>query len=198
MVVSNNTPSINPRLGHAVAGKNAFVTTRKKGPCRANRFREKAVDISNLFREALGLPLIKPGSHDDSKLRILPFIGTPTTFASVNGKEVDGPIRVITFEKPPPHHHGHHGHGGPRHHKGGHHHLGRGSFINRIHYSLMNLGRWEGRAVAFVLGKNLSFFSMFDFLNCFFFLIRLRNWSFTQGTLCLGRCHVPLCEGTTW
>jgi hypothetical protein len=67
VVVTSNTPSV-PRLGHAVAGKTEFIT-RKKSPCRANRFREKAVDVSNLFREALGLPLIK--NLDDGKVSFL-------------------------------------------------------------------------------------------------------------------------------
>ena len=160
VVVTPNTPSVNTRLGHAVAAKTEFMT-RKKGPCRANRFREKAVDISNVFREALGLPLIKPGGHDDGKVRILPFIGTPTTFASVNGKDMEGGIKVISIDRPP---HGHHPHGRHPHPKGHHHHhhLGRGSFINRIHYSLMNLGRWEGRAVAFVLGKIFTVLFLFQ------------------------------------
>jgi hypothetical protein len=32
-------------------------------------------------------------------------------------------------------------------------HDGEGSFINRIHYSILNLGCWRGGAVAFVLGR---------------------------------------------
>lgn len=54
-------------------------------------------------------------------------------------------IVITTMETTPT------GRGRHRHHKG-QHHLDK-EFINRIHYSIMNLGRWEGRAVAFVLGK---------------------------------------------
>ena len=37
-------------------------------------------------------------------------------------------------------------------HKYRHFHTHHGSFLSRLHHSLMNLGRWEGRAVAFVIG----------------------------------------------
>jgi hypothetical protein len=156
VVTSNITPSVNPpRFGHGVAGKAEFVGKMKKGPCGRNRFRQKAVEISNLFREALGLPLIKSGNHHglgDGEIRILPFIGTPNIFAPVHGKDADGAIKFISIETP--HDHGYHAHG--RHHHKGHHHFGKGSFLNRIQYSIMNLGRWEGRAVAFVLGCGIG------------------------------------------
>jgi hypothetical protein len=151
VVTSNMMSSIDPH-SHAVAGKTEFVGKMRKGSCGRNRFRQKAVEISNIFREALGLPLIKTGSLGDGKVRILPFIGTSNIFAPLHGhgKDMEG-IKVISIEAP---HDGHHP--GYHHHKGHHHHNGhhhRGSFISRIHYSLMNLGRWEGRVVAFVLGK---------------------------------------------
>ena len=38
-----------------------------------SHFSQKAVNVTNLFREALGLLLIKSGS-DDGKVTILPFI----------------------------------------------------------------------------------------------------------------------------
>jgi hypothetical protein len=160
VVPSNDIAPVNPRLGHAVAGNPEFVAKMRKGPCHANRFRQKAVEISNLLRGALGLPLINSGSHasfDNGKIRILPFIGTPNTFASVHGKDMDGAITVISIDTPHDgrHHHGYHTHGRHRHHRGPHH-LGKGSFIDRIHYSIMNLGRWEGRAVAFVLGCGIG------------------------------------------
>ena len=153
VIPSSKVPSLNR---HAV-GDNTEVVVRKKGPCRAHRFSQKAVEVSNIFREALGLPIIKIDGHpgsEDGRVRILPFVGSPNTFAPVHGNNVKG--AVIKFgpphERPPHHGPHHHVHGSHRHHRG-HHHLGKGSFINRIHYSIMNLGRWEGRAVAFVLGK---------------------------------------------
>lgn len=136
---------------------------KMKGHC-ASRFNQKAAEIYNHFRQALGLPVIQasvPPSPNDNKLRILPFIGSPpppsfapvASFAPVRGPEMEGiVIKVYNMSHPHPHHphpHGRH----PHRYRHRHHHLGEGSFINRIHYSLMNLGRWEGRAVAFVLGK---------------------------------------------
>jgi len=160
LVVSSGT-SVIPHNGPAVVGKPEFVAKMKKGPCRAHRISQKAVEISNLFREALGLPLIKSDGHPslgDGKVKILPFIGTPSGFITVDGKNTEGAIEFVSVDAPhdrhPPHH-GHHGHGRHHHHKG-HHHFGKGSFINRIHYSIMNLGRWEGRAVAFVLGCGIG------------------------------------------
>jgi hypothetical protein len=145
LVVSSN--GIVP-VNSAVEGKPEIVVKMvkmKKGPCRASLYRQKAVEVSNLFRQALGLPLIKSGSHHT--IKVLPFVGTPNTIASINDKDDEGNTSPHGH-----HHHGYHTHGRHRHHKG-HHHFGKGSFINRIHYSIMNLGRWEGRAVAFVLGK---------------------------------------------
>jgi len=125
---------------------------RMRRPCGgANRLNQKAVELSNFFRQALGLPLIAGGhpGHRDGDVRILPFVGTPSTFAPAHA-EMEGGVKVYNFSNiphPRPHHapHGH-----------GHHRLGGGSFVNRIHYSLMNLGRWEGRAVAFVLGCGIG------------------------------------------
>jgi len=160
LVVTSGT-SVNPLNGPAVVGKPEFVAKMRKGPCRAHRISQKAVEISNLFREALGLPLIKIDGHPslgDGKVKILPFIGTPNGFVTVDGKNTEGAIKYVSLDAPhdrhPPHH-GQHGHGRHHHHKG-HHHFGKGSFINRIHYSIMNLGRWEGRAVAFVLGCGIG------------------------------------------
>jgi hypothetical protein len=159
-------------IHHSSAGKPEFVAKMRKGPCRASRYRQKAVEVSNLFREALGLPLIKTGIHHlklDGKVQILPFIGTPNTVVH-SSKDKEGTIKFSTFDIPKDddgrvHHHGHHTHGRHRHHQGhGHHHFGKGSFINRIHYSIMNLGPWEGRSVAFVLGK-FFFVRTFDFFN---------------------------------
>lgn len=200
VVVTNISPvPVNPRLGHGVPPKAGYMGRMKKGPCGRHRFRQKAVEISNLFREALGLPLITSSSHhghDDGKVRILPFIGTPNILAPVHGKDTEGAVEVVNMDAPHDGHrdHGNHPHGRHRHHHKGHHHLGKGTFINRIQYSIMNLGRWEGRAVAFVLGK-ISKFSYYNFHA--YVLIRLRNWSSSQDGLRPGRCHVPHCEGTT-
>jgi len=74
--------------------------------CRA-RLRQKAIAISNAFRQALGLAPIqvdpttagKGGEHGD--VHILPFIGIPNgpTFVKVEEGKNDGGIH------PSPHHH---------------------------------------------------------------------------------------------
>jgi len=163
VVVTNISPApVTPRLGHGVPPKAGYMGRMKKGPCGRNRFRQKAVEISNLFREALGLPLITSSSHhghDDGRVRILPFIGTPNLLLPVHGKDGGGAVEVVNIDAPHDghrDHHGYHPHGRHRHHHKGHHHLGKGTFINRIQYSIMNLGRWEGRAVAFVLGCGIG------------------------------------------
>ena len=114
-------------------------------PC--SKAKSQALAISNKFREAFGLPLIatEPYHHEmhhenDGKLKILPFIGTPTQFdvePDVEPSLVRGPgvIHVAPGR----------GFGrGRRFHR---------SFFHRVHRALMVLGPWEGRAVAFVLGK---------------------------------------------
>ena len=106
VITLNITSSVNPpRFGHGVAGKTEFVGKIKKSPCSHNCFRQKAVEISNLFREGLGLPLIKSGNHHglgDSKLRILPFIGTPnmittmdTMFTTITTKVTRGMLIIV-------------------------------------------------------------------------------------------------------
>jgi len=99
-------------------------------------------------------PLTEPHAHG-SDLKILPFIGTPT-FVRVSGKEMEGGFKVNFSDLPE--HHRHHHPQAPHHHghRGNKHHRCKGSFVNRIHRSLRNLGRWEGRAVAFVLGCGIG------------------------------------------
>lgn len=159
-----NTPS-NLRFGHAVpiAGTPEHpIQIKKVHHCGAHihRFNQKAIEISNLFRQILGLPLIQSGHPGDAKIGIMPFIGTAPTFQVYNGTQPPP-------HHPPPHfprpgHHGEHpkqpGHHGHHHHPGHHrdHRFGRGPFLARIHRSLMNLGPWEGRAVAFVLGCGIG------------------------------------------
>jgi len=145
LVVPQENIAVRVHFGHPVNPQvQAEGRKMRTGPCPAHRFKQKAVEVSNLFREALGLPLIQPGGHDDGMIKIVPFIPPPPIF-------VGGLSNIPDDHSKPRHgrlrHHGHHGH---------HHRFGKGSFVNRIHYSLMNLGRWEGRAVAFVLGCGIG------------------------------------------
>lgn len=110
-----------------------------------NSLKNKAVEISNKFRETLGLPSIPTTSADTihnaphpsfphNEVKILPFIGTP----------------LPVMERLPQHDQS----GIYRHPiaatrvRGG---CNR-SFVHRVHRALTILGPWEGRAVAFVLG----------------------------------------------
>jgi hypothetical protein len=134
-----------------------------------SRFREKAVEMSNAFRQALGMPLIETeGANrptEDKMYKIMPFIGTPPTFVEVEGSrngQIEGktrggdairilPVSEMPHPHPHPHHHHHHEH--PHAH---HHHFGHRGFVKRLEQALLALGPWEGRAVAFVLGCGLG------------------------------------------
>jgi len=121
-----------------------------------------SITISNTLRQALGLPLIEeaPKSHVHHHHK------------QDGGDE--GPVRHK-------HHHHHHEEQGEgdefksmengqvsKHHGHKHHlhgkgkgkvfrfHGGNDGFLKRIHFALMALGPWEGRAVAFVIGCGLG------------------------------------------
>jgi len=145
------------RYGHALAENNADVSrihvatvvrpvgqiTNIRTKCKGmkNRLQQKAIELSNAFRQALGLPTIEP----TEAVTILP-IGPPSfvTLSPVDQEEHHGH----------PHHHPHHAHH-RHHHKrpGGCHQKG---FLRRIHVALTALSPWEGRAVAFVLGCGIG------------------------------------------
>jgi hypothetical protein len=120
--------------------------TANRQTCRA-RFREKAIAISNAFRQALGLAPIPvdpatvgKGVGRGDNIRILPFIGNPNgpTFIKVGeGKDEAGGMT------PNPHHH--------RFKCGG-----IKGFMTRLHRSLNALGPWEAKVVAFVLGCGIG------------------------------------------
>ncbi|KAF8149387.1 hypothetical protein B0H34DRAFT_785387 [Crassisporium funariophilum] len=182
IVVSSNIQPVQEgpsgmRFGHGVpmpdVAKMVAVPRPMEGmkrPCagRSGRYRQKAVEISNAFRKALGWPLIEAdpnphhqGHNGGGMFKILPFVGTAPTFIEVKGPaaggfwdgKTKGGDRVVIHpveNMPHPHHRPHH-----HHHNLSHSH-GHTSFLTRIHYSLMNLGRWEGRAVAFVLGCGIG------------------------------------------
>ncbi|KAF7357996.1 hypothetical protein MVEN_00846600 [Mycena venus] len=118
-------------------------------PCGGARFRQKVggfadsikiafgfgVSHNNNPHAAVGVSGMKP-IPTDNKLHILPFVGTPGQFEGQN------------MNHPHPHRHGH----GHRFH----HHGEQPSFLMRVHFALMSLGPWEGRAVAFVLGCGIG------------------------------------------
>jgi len=129
-------------------------------PGCANKFRNKAVALSNKFRITFGLPPIDPSAGfvhprpDHHHHHHLPHV-EHVTVSLTNGEQSSNP-------QPAPHH-GHHGHHGFMHHGHGFHHhthprqgWHHSSFLNRLTFALMALGKWEGRAVAFVLGCGLG------------------------------------------
>jgi len=158
VIVVTNSQEVSPKLrfGHAAGHHNinspvlpAGSNGRIRRPCGGGRIRQKAVEISNAFRKALGFPLIdnhvmpvRPvnNARPDGMVHILPFVGTPPTFLPVHESG-----KVIML----PHPHGH-----PQDRLT--HHMEREPFSRRLHFALMALGPWEGRAVAFVLGCGIG------------------------------------------
>ena len=124
---------------------------QRKRPCMGAKLRQKAVNISNSFRKMFGLPIIEEAPrygdihqikeainsfhhkelHGGERVKILPFIPTE----NVNGMQ--------------------RGHGRPHFHHNHQFHQEQ-DFLVRIQNSIMSLGPWEGRAVAFVLGCGIG------------------------------------------
>lgn len=128
-----------------------------------------SIMISNTLRQALGLPLIE----DAPKVHV--------HHHHKQDGDGEGPVRHKYH-----HHHHHHEeqgeedefksmeqgegrkHHGHKHHlhgkgKGFRFHGGNDGFLKRIHFALMALGPWEGRAVAFVIGEQIP--SSFGIVN---------------------------------
>ncbi|KAJ7466868.1 hypothetical protein FB451DRAFT_1259333 [Mycena latifolia] len=137
-------------------------------PCGGARLRQKAISFASAFRLALGF-----GSDSDKEkeaFKTLPFL-TPGPVRVEDAKAFDDRIRfemanmrdgktaggdrlrIVNLHPARPqdgpvrvhHHHAH----GRFHHK-------ERSFLMRVHFALMSLGPWEGRAVAFVLGCGIG------------------------------------------
>lgn len=149
----------NFRFGHALADSPVAKLTLPQSPgisqpavrrpC-GKRIKDKAIEISNTFRHALGLPTIetaqpKPGEHvHGGMVHILPFVGTPPMFVKPTELNVKGEHGVVSKPGRHPHHFHHHAH---TFHEWGN------TFWVRLHNALTALGPLEGRAVAFVLGE---------------------------------------------
>ena len=106
-------------------------------------------------------PMPEHPHHEPGRVSILPWFGTPDDFADRKGvadgpprsrplapptavdpqntQEDVGPVRIVHMSGPE---------GRPRRFRHRH-----GPFLRRMHFALMALGPWEGRAVAFVLGE---------------------------------------------
>lgn len=163
VVTSSEEVTSNIRLGRPVANASSGnanmavirpMHASSRRPCSG--MREKAVELSNAFRQALGLPLVEKTPKADQRIHgglihIMPM-PAPPTFVNIdaNGNAKTQGGDAVRFEYPvgTSSHHRHHSHGMrvKEHHQ-------RPSFLKRIHFALMALGPWEGRAVAFVLGE---------------------------------------------
>ncbi|KAJ7765074.1 hypothetical protein DFH07DRAFT_1059008 [Mycena maculata] len=124
-------------------------------PCTGGRWRQKATSFSNAFKIALGFSVsdkkevhVHHANHGWKHVQPLPFIGTPNAngVEAIEGEMQGGEkLRIMPMSAHP------HLHGIHHHSKSGKH-----SFLMRVHFALMSLGPWEGRAVAFVLGCGIG------------------------------------------
>lgn len=131
----------------------------RRRPCHS--MSGTAMDISNRFRKLFGFKQIEADpavkhhhAHDHAKLVPVESMATMPLPAVSNDGEMHimpfPPIPVEYLENvsaQPVHRHSHHGH----------HRFRDASFVKRLSHALMMLGPWEGRAVAFVLGKRLPY-----------------------------------------
>ncbi|KAK2464355.1 hypothetical protein APHAL10511_003812 [Amanita phalloides] len=178
IVVTNNQElADNIRFGHAVPNANvntgvlpyriaAGPDAHRPRPCMMRKLHNKAIEVSNAFRTALGLPPIElPGLDGNPTFGILPVgvRGSNSEVVPQSGARIvglgglDGPDYHADY---PHHHHGHHGHHGRHDHKHHKHHgfvsCHKSPFLKRLSFAVMSLGPWEGRIVAFVLGCGLG------------------------------------------
>jgi hypothetical protein len=112
--------------------------------------------MANRFRKLFGFEQIEnhPAAehhHHPHHAKLVPIESVATMpFPPIPG---DGEMHILPFMEhventsaPPAHRHSHH-----RHHR-----LQNAPFMERLSHSLMMLGRWEGRAIAFVLGCGIG------------------------------------------
>jgi len=126
------------------------VLSKQRVPCGGARFRQKVGSMTESLKIAFGFSV----SNNNMKpvppptFPTLPtFVDTPINAAVVGHKTMEpGMVHIMAPERPHRHGHGHRFH----------HHGKQPSFLMRVHFALMSLGPWEGRAVAFVLGCGIG------------------------------------------
>jgi len=158
--------SANIRFGHAVKFEPipvhaSYVIDKVQSnnaggrprPCRGggrSKFKQQAIEMSNAFRQVLGLPLIETDNRrilikPTMQLDPLPFVeGEKGRLAQLWVPPAELEAEIVPSGLPPSRHWRHNNH------------IEREPFLRRIHFALMALGPWEGRAVAFVLGCGIG------------------------------------------
>jgi hypothetical protein len=142
--VAHLQPPPPPTILPGVKGADGASTNMQRVPCGGARFRQKVGSMTESLKIAFGF------SVSNNNMKPVP----PPTRPALTG--INGPKSPIRLEPPVvhimaperPHRHGH----GHRFH----HHGEQPSFLMRVHFALMSLGPWEGRAVAFVLGCGIG------------------------------------------
>jgi hypothetical protein len=108
-----------------------------------HKIKMKTIKIGNCLRKVLGWPLIEVKHHHHH------HHGQPPhgpNDEEAGGIRVEGGfVSIVTAANI-----------GDEHLRHKHFYKHHGSFLSRLHHSLMALGRWEGRAVAFVFGCGLG------------------------------------------
>ncbi|KAJ7812377.1 hypothetical protein B0H14DRAFT_2605797 [Mycena olivaceomarginata] len=152
--------------GEAVSGADGTalvhmrpVAAPQHAPCGGKGFRQKATGLADSLRIAFGFQGHNNDNHNNEHkhtkpLELKPFItlGHPVPAPPVPAEPWWFNNKAAVPEHAHPLTHGPNGgHGRFRHH-----HHEEPSFLMRVHYALMSLGPWEGRAVAFVLGCGLG------------------------------------------
>ncbi|KAJ7249713.1 hypothetical protein C8J57DRAFT_1356447 [Mycena rebaudengoi] len=159
MLISSHMASVDdagPQRADITLQSITITSSTSQPPCggAARRFRQKAHSISLSFMQALGFasPPTKATAVPHNMLSSPPVrIGRPGGTVALPPVMYVKAHPVPAVEPPRMYVHGStdgaHGH---------FHRFRADSFIMRVHLALMSLGRWEGRAVAFVLGCGLG------------------------------------------
>jgi hypothetical protein len=127
-------------------------TEARRRPCHS--MSSSAIELSNRFRKLFGLEQIKVHTIEHHHNKLVPIENVATM--PLPPVPNDGGVHIMPVAVPsenmenmsaqPVHRHSHHHH----------HRLHGASFMARLSHALMMLGRWEGRAVAFVLGCGIG------------------------------------------
>lgn len=164
-----------------------FWNRNGKSPARTlkRNMRAKAITMANWVREKVGLPLIQ--MPEVGRIHGVVKPGFVTILESSHQPHQEPDIHVSSVQGG--HHVQHEGKWTPHAH---HRHGWRAtSFSGRLNKALMTLGPWEGRAVAFVLGKSIHS-SPESCRQLTDDAIRLRSRFPVEDALCPDCSHVPL------